>query len=197
MSYREDYTYHELDENCGIWSGSIPGELMFDENEFRTLWDLHPEVFHPIMMYGRKRKTPRWQQAFDQDYHYAGSVDKALPIPELLLPLRSWCKKYIDSCLNGILLNWYDGELQHYIGKHRDSVQGLKKSPPIVTISFGEERVFRLRPWRAPGEARDFEARDGSVFVMPLETNSQWTHEVLRSTHRTGRRISVTLRAFQ
>ena len=66
---------------------------------------------------------------------------------------------------------------------------------PIVTISFGEERTFRLRPWKGKGFT-DFAATHGSVLVMPYETNLAWTHEVPARKKLEGKRISVTLRAF-
>lgn len=93
--------------------------------------------------------------------------------------------------------DWYDGQLGHYIGKHRDSTKNMVHGAPIVTISSGEQRTFRLRPWKgAAGSQHDFPAADGTVFVMPYETNLAWTHEVPKSARCTGRRISVTLRAF-
>lgn len=67
---------------------------------------------------------------------------------------------------------------------------------PIVTISLGAERVFRLRPWRREGAVLDFAAVNGAVFIMPYETNLAWTHEVPHNARSTSRRISVTLRAF-
>ena len=68
---------------------------------------------------------------------------------------------------------------------------------PIVTISLGEERIFRLRPWKMASERVDFPAPDGTVFVLPYATNQRWTHEVPKQKRRTGRRISITLRAFE
>ena len=121
-------------------AGLIPSTV-----EFEALWNLHPEDFHEIMMHGRLVKTPRWQQAFGKDYHYTRSTNKALPVPDMLEPYSAWAQKHIDAQLNGILLNWYDGSLGHYIGKHRDSTKNMIKGAPIVTISLGEERVFRLR----------------------------------------------------
>ena len=67
---------------------------------------------------------------------------------------------------------------------------------PIVTVSLGAERVFRLTQPEAEGR-RDFPARDGTVFVLPYATNLAWKHQVPRSARRRGRRISVTLRAFE
>ncbi|MDZ4851107.1 MAG: alpha-ketoglutarate-dependent dioxygenase AlkB, partial [Pirellulaceae bacterium] len=112
----------------------------------------------------------------------------------LLQTLLDWSQA-IDPRLNGLLLNWYDGQLGHYIGKHRDSTSSLCPEAPIVTISFGEERTFRLRPFKETG-ILDFKASDGTVFIMPFSTNRNWTHEIPKSTRCRGRRISVTVRAF-
>ena len=73
-------------------------------------------------MHGRFVKIPRWQQAYGVDYRFSGKVSKALPIPVLLTPLVVWAKNQIDDRLNGMLLNWYDADLGHYIGRHRDSI---------------------------------------------------------------------------
>ena len=50
-----------------------------------------------------------------------------------------------------MLLNWYDAAQRHYIGAHRDSTVGLVSGAPIVTISLGATRTFRLRPMRGKG----------------------------------------------
>jgi len=71
-----------------------------------------------------------------QRYQYTGRVNRALPTPKLLEPLLSWAKQAIDEQLNGILVNWYEGKLGHYIGKHRDSLVGLVKDAPIVDDLF-------------------------------------------------------------
>ena len=113
-----------LDGQYHVLQGRLPDELIPDVSGFEAIWDLHPEEFHDIKMHGRTVKTPRWQQAYNKDYAYSGSKNNALPIPDVLAPYYTWCRENIDSCLNGILLNWYDGNLNHYIGKHRDSTKG-------------------------------------------------------------------------
>lgn len=149
-------------------------------------------------MYGRLVDTPRWQQAYGRDYFYTGRLNHALPVPVELEPLHGWVRDAFGTEFNGLLLNWYDGSRGHHIGPHRDSRRGLVHGSAIVTISLGEERVFRLRPWprSAGGTPVDFRAVNGSVFLMPWETNLAFTHEVPASATRCGRRISVTLRAF-
>ena len=186
---------HDLRNAHTFWTGNLPVNLRFDSVTFESLWRMHPPQFHEILMHGRVVKTPRWQQAFGMDYHYTGRVNRALSVPPLLDPLLAWAQRYIDERLNSILVNWYDGSLGHYIGRHRDSTREMIKGAPIVTISFGEKRFFRLRPYRGEGR-RDFPALDGSVFVMPYETNLAFTHEVPRARRSSGRRISVTLRSF-
>lgn len=186
---------HDLGDGHTFWTGNLPVDLRFDATAFEALWRMHPPEYHEILMHGRAVKTPRWQQAFGKDYHYTGRVNRALPVPPLLEPLLYWSRGNVDTRLNSMLINWYDGMSGHYIGRHRDSKREMVKGVPVVTVSFGEERIFRLRPYRGEGR-RDFPARDGSVFVMPYETNLSWTHEVPRARKSSGRRISVTLRGF-
>lgn len=176
--------------------GRLPEDLMLEGARFAELWDIHPAEYHDLTIAGKKVKTPRWQQAYGVDYVYTGGVNKALPIPALLLPLLHWTQTALDDRLNGILVNWYDGKLGHYIGKHRDSTEKMIPGAPIVTISFGEQPTFRLRPLHGTGFI-DFETTSGSVFVMPFATNQTWTHEITRSAKAHGRRISVTFRAFE
>ena len=190
-----DFTRHELDETYDFYSGMLPGELAFNDADFEELWNNHPEEFHEIQIHGRRVKTPRWQQAYGKDYHYTGRVNRALEVPPRLVPLLKWCQEAIDPRLNGILLNWYDGRLNHYMGAHRDSTINMCDGSSIVTLSLGEERIFRLRPWKGRG-MRDFPAPHGTMFIMPYATNLAWTHEVPKAKRFQQRRISITLRAF-
>ncbi len=190
------FTVHALDETHQLWEGRLPEPLLCDFTRFDELWNLHPEAYHDIQMGGKWRKTPRWQQAYHRDYAYSGSLNTAQPVPEILIPYWDWARAEIDARLNGLLVNWYEGKLRHYIGKHRDTPNQLVPGSSIVTISFGGERKFRMRPWRGSG-FQDFPAKDGTVFVMPFSTNQAWTHEVPASATLTDRRISVTLRAFE
>ncbi|MCH2231170.1 MAG: alpha-ketoglutarate-dependent dioxygenase AlkB [Crocinitomicaceae bacterium] len=170
-------------------------KLKIDTKEFNLLWNEHPEEFHEVRILGKLIKTPRWQQAYGKNYEYTGSRNNALPIDRIDNKYLEWSKINIDENLNGILINWYEGEQNHYIGKHRDSTKGLIKGTPIVTISHGEERVFRLRPLRGKGY-KDFKVKNGDALVIPWNTNKIYTHEVPHFKKYKKRRISVTLRAY-
>ena len=169
--------------------------FILGEDAFERLWAEHPVDYHEIVIHGKRVKTPRWQQAYGQNYAYTGSQNKALPLHRINPEYLEWCREHIDQRLNGLLINWYEGRARHYIGKHRDAAKGLVKGSPIVTISHGEERLFRLRPHGGKG-FRDFTVGNGDVLVMPWETNQAFTHEVPHFQRYKERRISVTLRAF-
>jgi alkylated DNA repair dioxygenase AlkB len=184
-----------LDPLHQVHIGHLPNEMLLSEAEFEILWNEHPPEYHLIHIHGRDVATPRWQQAYGHDYHYTGRTNAALPLLPLLKPILHWCQSHIDARLNGVLLNWYDADHGHYIGKHRDSTKNMAVGCPIVTISLGSTRTFRLRPWREAGY-QNFSVTNGSIIVLPYETNQTYTHEVLRLSKDQGRRISVTLRGF-
>lgn len=184
-----------LDDTHAVLVGTLPASLVPDDAGFEALWSIHPETFHEIKMHGRPVKTPRWQQAYGADYRYTGSTNRARPLVPPMPAWLAWARERFDPRLNGLLLNWYDGAAGHYIGKHRDSDVNRIEGSPIVTLSLGEARAFRLRPWRAEGFV-DVAAVHGSVIVIPWETNRAFTHEVPASKKSLGRRISVTIRAF-
>ena len=192
----EHFTQHELDNTFRVYSSTIPEDMVPSGAAFEELWNLHPAEHHDIKIHGRVVKTPRWQQAFGADYHFSGQTYDADPTPDSIQSFVDWARKEIFPGFNGVLVNWYDGQFDHYIGKHRDSVVNMIEGAPIATISLGEERKFRMRPWKQSGFL-DFPAASGSVFVIPYDTNLAWTHEVPPSKKLNGRRISVTLRAFK
>jgi alkylated DNA repair dioxygenase AlkB len=214
-----------LDDEHSLFIGVLPAHLVPNATEFDALWALHPDTFHEIVMHGKKVRTPRWQQAYGADYAYTGRVNRALPMTPEMERWLAWAREEIEPKLNGLLFNWYDGRSGHYIGKHRDSDVNRIEGTPIVTLSFGEPRVFRVRRVaRARGKfeagsvrsgsdqrlergvsgalsgppiVTDVPAIDGGVIVMPWAVNRAFTHEVPARRGATGRRISVTLRAFR
>ena len=189
-----------LEEGYAVYTGRLPSPLLdqvLDDSWFERFWNQHPAEYHPIIMHGRSVLTPRWQAAFGRDYEYTGTVNTAAPISADSQPFLSWAQSAIASALNGALVNWYDGARGHYIGAHRDSTKNLDAQAPIVILSAGEARVFRLRRWRGDGRKWDVLVEAGSVLVLPYETNLVFTHEVPLSKRQSDRRISLTFRAFR
>lgn len=185
----------KLDDECSIFYAQRIYEFDLDYSKFKEVWNLHPAEYHKIKMYGKEIPTPRWQQSYGKNYNYTGSKNNALPIPEDFQMFLKWSCENIDDRLNGLLLNWYDGMKKHYIGAHRDDTNDLYMDSPVVTISLGQERKFRMRPYGGKGY-KDFPMNNGTVIIVPWETNIKWTHEVPHFAKNNGKRISVTLRAY-
>lgn len=179
-----------------VWTGALPPALVPDGDAFQTLWDLHPPGRQTIHVHGRAVKLPRWQQAYGMDYRFSGQTSRALPVPAPLAPYIDWARRALDPRHNSLLLNWYDAAERHYIGKHRDSDIDRVAGSDIVTISLGEARIMRMRPYRLSGHV-DVPVPDGAVLIIPWTTNRAWTHEVPHFARYCGRRISITVRAFE
>lgn len=186
-----------LDETCTISRGVIPTELIPDQVKFAELWALHPSEYSEVKILGKQVKVPRWDRAYGKDYPFSNQVAAAHAIPTSLEAFLQWARGAIDPRLNGLFVNWHDGKLSHYHGKHRDSTQGLIPDSPILTVSLGEERIFRMRSYPDGKPMHDFTLRSGEYIVIPWLTNQLWTHEVPKFARYQGERISVTMRAFQ
>lgn len=184
-----------LDEQYNIYASYPVNELNLNHEQFMEIWDAHPEQYHTLKIHGKEVLTPRWQQAYGKNYRYTGAKNNALPIPDFLQVFLDWSKENIDERLNGLLLNWYDGKKDHYIGAHRDDTRDLHKDSPVVTISLGQERIFRMRPYKKKG-FKDITIRNGEVIIVPWDTNTKWTHEVPNFKRFDGKRISITARAY-
>ena len=188
---------HDLGDGHQLFEGRLPDQLSWTADDFAAAWSMRPDVRPTIVLHGRAVQVPRWQQAYGMDYRFSGQTSPAVAVPPLIEPLLTWARGVIDPALNAVLVNWYEGP-GHYIGPHHDATARMIPGAPILTVSFGEERVFRLsRGIGDDRQTRDFRAKDGTVFVLPRDTNDAWKHSVPKSARYTGRRISVTIRAFR
>ena len=184
-----------LGDRWWVEVGAAPADLCPPEPaRLEALWALHPTEHTVLVMYGKPVPIPRFQRAYGRDYRFSNQTSPAEPIPALLEPFLAWART-VDPRMNGLLLNWYDAAHGHRIGPHRDSQSGLVEGAPILTMSFGATRCFRLKRYRGT-ERVDVEVGHGSAVVIPWETNEAWTHEVPHRASDKGRRISVTVRAF-
>jgi alkylated DNA repair dioxygenase AlkB len=184
----------KLDDECNIYI-SKKSVFNLNQSKFINIWNIHPKEFHKVIVYGNEFKTPRWTQTYGKNYFYAGTQSKAIATPKELEVFLNWAKNNIDTNLNGVLVNWYDGNKKHCIGAHRDDIRDLCNNSSIVTISIGEERIFRMRPYKQKG-FKDFTLQNGDIIIIPWITNLHWTHEIPSFAKYNGKRISITLRTF-
>jgi len=188
------FSEHALTAACSFFSSMLPEELVLGGPAFEQLWELHPAE-QPTVRFGDELRTaPRWHQAFGRSYTFSGFDARPAPLPAVLEPTLAWARSVIDSRLNGLLVNWYDGARAHRIAPHRDAPEGLVPDCPIVTVSFGAPRLFQMIVRK---RRHDLELVDGSVVVIPAETNLRFAHAVPHRDGDTGRRVSVTMRGYR
>ena len=168
-------------------------------DNFDELWKLHPKERGKVLVFGEKT-IPRYQQSYLRDYTFSGVNAKAMPLPnefKRFLDFVNSIPEY-NGNFNQVLLNWYENGL-HHIGSHSDSESQLIPDSPIVTISLGAERTFRIRNKDKKIE-KDIKTENGLVMVMGGKFQKEFKHEIVKINGKkgenTGKRISITFRQF-
>ena len=85
------------------------------------------------------------------------------------------------------------------VGAHSDETRGLKVEAPIVCVSFGDMRVFRITPKKRKlcEKKLDVELHDGDLLIMGGPLQKTHKHQILKGkTGNDGNRISLTFRDF-
>lgn len=183
--------------------GYLPENLLAAENSYETLWNLHPDNHHEVIMYGKPVPIPRFQQAYLKDYSFSGSVSKVKKLPEEFIPYMSWANSLGYGEFNSFLVNWYQNG-ENYIGPHADNTSPLVEDSPIVTITLcapGEYRKFRLRDIKTKKIVKDVLTPNGIVLIMGGKFQKEFKHEIVKlsgsAAEKVGSRISITLRQFK
>jgi len=188
-----DIERFNITENSWLDEFKLPNELK--DISFEELWNLHPEQYGKIKMMGKVIPTPRWQESYGRDYIFSGMLHSASPTPNSFKPFLTWANSLGYGEFNQILINWYENG-SHYIGKHSDNESQLCPQSPILTISLGGTRKFRLRKKNIKGIAHDVIVNNGDVIVMCGDFQSELTHEIPKQA-KADPRISITFRQFK
>lgn len=188
----------KLDSDSWVEQGKFPKIYPYD---FMTLWNLHPAKYGQVRIAGKFIDTPRWQQSYCKPYWFSGMHHEALPLPEEFLPFLVWANTlYEEWNFNQVLINFYnDGN--HCIGQHTDNESQLVPHAPIVCISLGQQRVFRVRRKSTNDVIHDINMPNESYLAMCGRTQENFTHEVPKVQGQKGKdmgkRISITFRVFK
>lgn len=166
---------------------------------FDLLWNLHPAEAGKVKIYGKILDVPRYQKTYGKDYTFSGIVHKGEKIPKEFQQYLDWVNTLGYGKYNQVFVNWYENG-SRYIGKHRDSEHEIIKDSPIVSISLGATRVFRLRDYSTNKILRDVKLNNGDVVVMGGKFQTELTHEIPKITgkaaEKIGPRINLTFRQF-
>ena len=149
--------------------------------------------------------TPLRHTAFFSDeasaYRYSG-------VKMTASPLTGWMKRllgeaaqsFVGERFNSVLVNIYPTG-SSTISAHSDA--DIIGTNGVVSLSYGEPRVFRIRE-KTPSSnnlgkvVADIQTTEGSaIWMRTSEFQNKFTHEIVRGSRTsTGPRISLTLRFF-
>jgi alkylated DNA repair dioxygenase AlkB len=181
-----------LNETSWIIEGRIPNELQYVQNNFEELWNLHPKEYGKIKIYGNIINVPRWSQCYMRPYYYSGINHEAIPLPIEFQPYLEWANNLGYGEFNIALINFY-GHGGHYIGRHSDNESEIVENSPIVSITLGATRTFRIRDKTSLEIVKDINLTDGAYLIMGGEMQKHYLHEIPKVA-KAGRRINITFR---
>jgi len=144
---------------------------------------------------GRSIKAPRlvcWYGDGDAVYRYSGTDHHPLEWTPTLLSLRERITRSGGWRFNSVLGNLYrDG--RDSMGWHADKEKELGTTPLIASLSFGAERLFRLRHNKSH-ESVDVLLGNGSLLVMSGSLQRCWRHCLPKTAALEMPRINLTFR---
>ena len=131
-------------------------------------------------------------------YEYAGIRKEAQGWPKEMEALGARIAAAMGPgvCFNFCLVNHYpNGDVG--LGWHSDREGGLVVGAPVVSISLGDTRTFKVRETETQAEVLSKELGDGDLFTMEGEGfQSKFEHSVPPRKH-TRERISLTFRVLK
>jgi len=123
------------------WVDLFTMEYEMEEN---YLWSICPTVPSKFHFMGKEIDNPRYDIVYGRNYTFSNVDHIAEPIPISLFPLLEYVNGLGYGVFNQMLINYYMNG-HHYIGSHADNEKQLVIGSPIVSISFGGTRTFRIR----------------------------------------------------
>jgi len=172
---------------------------IFSPEESPTLFDdllaTTPWQQDEVVIFGQRRILSRkvaWMGDAGFTYSYSGTSKTAAPWSPALLGIRErveqLCAHRFNSCLMNLYHNGSEG-----MGWHSDDEKTLGENPLIASVSFGAERVFKLKH-RESKEIVSVLLENGSLLVMKGATQHHWVHAMPKTKKITTPRINLTFR---
>ena len=167
------------------------------ESLFRELLETTPWEEDEVVLFGQRRKLSRkvaWMGDGGFTYAYSGTSKTASRWTPPLILVKERVERRTDHRFNACLLNLYhDGS--EGMGWHSDDEKTLGRNPVIASVSFGAERIFKLKH-RKSKEVVSVLLEQGSLLVMKGETQHHWVHTMPKTKKVSTPRINLTFRLF-
>jgi len=154
-----------------------------------------------IKMYGKENPVPRleaWYGDPGKSYAYSGIQMDPIPWTDELKEIKRKIELESGIKFNSVLINFYrDGKDR--VAWHSDDEKELGQNPAIGSVSFGAERIFKLRhkKYKSNNLKQSIMLGNGSFLLMEGATQHHWMHEIPRTARQIGPRINLTFRVIK
>lgn len=148
-----------------------------------------------LVLYGREITVPRrvsWVGDPGATYTYSGVLHEPLPWSPLLANLRARIQSCTGYDFNSVLANLYQDGMDS-MGWHADKERELGHNPVIASLSFGAERMFKLRHNKS-GDTVEMYLPSGSLLLMRGALQHHWRHCLPKMRGVTAPRVNLTFR---
>ena len=149
-----------------------------------------------FILFGKVCRQQRFVGFFSNisdGYKYSRKSMESNPLSKSMTELLSIVNKMMGAQFNGILVNKYmDGN--DYISAHSDDEGSLDQKAGVVFISYGTERIFRIRNKDDKKIVFNESTTHCSIMHMGGEFQKLYTHEIPIQKKIKTARISFTFR---
>lgn len=149
-----------------------------------------------ITIFGKTYKQPRLTALFANNkkpYSYSNITMHPHAFTKDLLDIKFKVEQVVQANFTTCLLNLYrDGNDSN--GWHADNEPELGKNPIIASVSFGAERLFKLKHKNDESLKKTIILEHGSLLIMTDETQHNWLHQIPKTKKKVGERINLTFR---
>lgn len=183
---------HKLNHNSWVDEFLLPADFTYN---FDALWRLHPEHRGTVMMFGKRVTVSRYVQSYIQAYRFSWTTHPAVDLLPPFVPFLDFANSLGYGTFNMALVNWYENG-EDYIGPHSDAESQMRRYSPILSISLGAQRTFRVTPKCGGRSVLDIAMRDRTVLVMGGHMQTHYKHQVPKQKACCGARINITFRQF-
>ena len=148
-----------------------------------------------IFIFGKRVKVPRlmcWYGDPGAYYQYSGVNHQPKPWTPELLNIREKVEQQCRCAFNSVLANLYrDGK--DSMGCHADDEKELGLNPVIVSLSLGDERLFKMHHKKSK-QTLAIHLAHGDLLVMAGTCQQHWLHSVPKTKAFKTPRINLTFR---
>jgi alkylated DNA repair dioxygenase AlkB len=152
-----------------------------------------------ITIFGKTHKQPRLTALYasnNNTYSYSNITMKPLkftPTLELIkTKIETKTKQQFTTCLCNLYRDGQDSN-----GWHADNEKELGQNPIIASVSFGAERLFKLKHRTDKTLKHDIVLQHGSLLIMQGKTQHHWLHQIPKTRKITSERINLTFRIIK